>query len=162
MLAGRMKGRHELRSIIDPPPPFSMCPIATRRLWRLTGIARHEVLVGQVGSGKLSPAATLRLDMLHMRRVSVNPTHRVGAKPTLVRNHALEDLGLLRGAHLTPVRLLGPRNRRTPIRIPARRASLLDVFHSARISNRAIRASRTDHSGKSNPFCFAFAISSRA
>ena len=162
LFASRLKRRHKLGTIVLPPITLALCAIAKRCAHIASRETRQQVSIVQVRSGQVFSAPTLRLDVLHVGRAIGDSTHRIGTQPTLFCNQSLQYLLLLPRRHLSPIRLSRSRNLSAPLGIGLWASGLLDVLHSANISSRAMRASRTDHSGRSRPFCLAFEIAACA
>ena len=67
LLADRLKRRHEFGTLVIPPIILKLCAIAILCLHTLSRETRYQIGVVQVRTMQILPAATLWLDMLHMR-----------------------------------------------------------------------------------------------
>src|SRR5215475_13102075 len=160
--AHRMKRRHKLRTVVFPPVVLLLCAVAICPLHSFLWKAGNHVVIIEVRLSLIRPTATFWLDVLNVRRISPDPPHRVSAHRTLLDDQSCQQ-GLLLGRwEFAVVGFIRAGNNSTPLRVAARGSHLLDVLHVANISRRAMRASSTDHSGRSSPFFFASAMAVRA
>ena len=67
LLANRPKRRNEFSTIVLPPTAFELCAIAILRSHAVSWKTRYQIRVVQVRSLRILAAATLWLDMLHVR-----------------------------------------------------------------------------------------------
>src|SRR5262249_46728426 len=156
--AHRMKRRYKLCTVVFPPVVLLLRAVSICPLHSFSWKAGNHVAIIEVRLRLIRPTATFWLDVLNVRRISPDPPHRVSAQRTLLGDQSCQQ-GLLLGRwEFAVVGFIRAGNSSTPLRVAARGSRLLDVLHVANISRRAIRASSTDHSGRSSPFFFASAI----